>query len=146
METTTAGGRKKPLLLLHNSRSGRSRRRMNAKGSRPTTTWDLLPSELAFLAGMCRLGHGRYECLKIHNGELVLAPWPIAIRDVKFGAQDPGCEKELSAEFRLSQQLVQLFEYIRNMDAGEIRVLVIKSGMPFAMQIVQESAEPRGAQ
>ena len=119
---------------------------MNAKASRPTTTCDLLPTECAFLDEMRRLGYGRYESLKIRNGELVLAPWPTAIRDVKFGAQDPGCEKELRAEFKLSQQLVQLFEYIRNMDAGEIRVLVIKSGMPFSMQVVQESAEPRGAQ
>jgi hypothetical protein len=118
---------------------------MNAKASRPTTTCDLLPWEREFLDEMRRLGHGRYESLKIHNGELI-APWPIAIRDVKFGAQYPGCDKELSSEFRLSQQLVQFFEHIRNMDAGEIRVLVIKSGQPFAMQIVQECAEPRGAQ
>ena len=119
---------------------------MGVKPSRPTTTHDLLPSERAFLDETRRLEHGRYESLKIHNGELVLDPWPTAIRDLKFGAQYPGCEKELSSEFRLSQQQVQLFEYIRNMDAGEIRVLVIKSGLPFAMQIVQECAEPRGAQ
>jgi len=42
----------------------------------------------------------------------------------------------------LSQQLVRLFEHIRNMDVGEIRVLVIKRvAGPFSMQIVQESAE-----
>jgi hypothetical protein len=118
---------------------------MNTKASRPTTTYDLFPSERTFLDAMRRLGYGRYESLKIHNGELVLAPWPTAIRDMKFGAQDPACEKELSSEFRLSQQLVQLFEHIRDIDEGEIRVLVIKSGMPFSMQIIQESAEPRGA-
>lgn len=118
---------------------------MNAKPSHPTTTCDLLPSERAFLEAMRRLGYGRYESLKIHNGEL-LAPWPSAIRDMKFGAQNPGCEKELSSEFRLIQQLVQLFGYIRSVDAGEIRVLVIKNGLPFAMQIVQESPELRGAQ
>jgi len=95
---------------------------------------------------MRRLGHGRYESLKIHNGELILTPWPTANPRCEVGAQHPGCEKELSSEFMLSQQLVQLFEHIRNMDVGEIRVLVIKSGRPFSMQIVQESAEPRGAQ
>jgi hypothetical protein len=112
---------------------------MGVKPSRPTTTHDLLPLEREFLDEMRRLGHGRYESLKIHNGELV-APWPTAIRDVKFGALYPGCDKELSSEFRLSQQLVQLYEYIRNVDAGEISVLVIKNGQPFSMQIVQESA------
>ncbi|SRR5260370_41282100 len=118
---------------------------MSSSSIRPTTTCDLLPSERTFLEAMRRLGYGRYESLKIHNGELVLAPWPTAIRDVKFGTSDPSCEKDLSSEFRLSQQLVQLFEHIRNIDAGEIRALVIKSGLPFSMQIVQESPEPRGA-
>ena len=106
-----------------------------AKVSRPTTTYDLLPSERAFLAGMRRLGRGRYEFLKIHNGELVLAPWPIAIRDVKFGAQDLGCEKELMAEFRLKRQVTELFEFIRAVDDGEIRVLEIANCLPLSMRI-----------
>jgi hypothetical protein len=49
---------------------------MNAKASRPTTTCDLFPLEREFLDEMRRLGHGRYESLKIRNGELALDPWP----------------------------------------------------------------------
>jgi hypothetical protein len=89
---------------------------------------------------MRSLGHGRYESLRIHNGELALDPWPLAIRDVKFGPQDPGCEKEVSAEFRLKRQVAELFEYIRSVDAGEIRLLEIHGGLPFAMQIIQVAA------
>ena len=108
---------------------------MNAKASRPTATCDLLPSERSFLDAMRRLGYGRYESLKIHNGELVLDPWPTAIRNVKFGAQYPDCENELSAEFKLKKQVAELFEYIRSVGTGEIRVLEIASCLPFSMRI-----------
>ena len=111
-----------------------------AKAARPTTTRDLLPSERAFLNAMRSLGHGRYESLKIHNGELALDPRPIAIRDVKFGARDPGCEKGVGSEFRLKRQVTELFEYIRSVEAGEIRQLKIRGGLPFAMQITQVAA------
>ena len=41
---------------------------------------------------------------------------------MKFGAQDPGCKKELSAEFKLKRQIAELFEYIRSVGAGEIQI------------------------
>jgi hypothetical protein len=110
---------------------------MGVKQSRPTTTQDLLPSERVFLGAMHRLCHGRFEDLRIERGELVLDPWPRTIRQVRFGASDPGCEKELRAEFRLKEQLAQLFEYIRSVDTGRIQILEMRGGLPFAMQIVQ---------
>src|SRR5437899_11089448 len=94
-----------------------------AKPARPTTTRDLLPSERTFLEAMHRLGYGRFETLRIERGELVLAPWPIMIRQVKFGASDPGSEKTSRDEFRLKDQVAELFEHIRAVDAGEIRLL-----------------------
>jgi hypothetical protein len=120
---------------------------MNPKGSRPITTRDLLPSERTFLDAMHRLGHGRYESLKIHNGELVLDPWPTAIRNVKFGTHYPDCEKKLSAEFNLKRQVAELFEYIRSVGGGsEICVLEIFCGLPFSMRIehrAEDQAEVR---
>ena len=117
-----------------------------AKAARPTTTRDLLPSERIFLKAMHRLGYGRFEFLRIEQGELVLDPWPLTIQQVKFGTSDPGCEKEPGTEFRLKDQIAELFEFIRGVNAGQISILEIRGGLPFAMQIVQESPQPRGAQ
>jgi hypothetical protein len=119
---------------------------MGVNPSRPTTTCDLLPSERTYLDAMHYLRYGRFESLRIERGEMVVDPWPKTIRQVRFGASDPGCEKEPSAEFRLKAQLAELFEYVRSIDAGEIRILEIRGGLPFSMQLVQEPAEPRDAQ
>ncbi|MFN3326105.1 MAG: hypothetical protein ACK5AZ_21615 [Bryobacteraceae bacterium] len=103
--------------------------------SRPTSTRDLRPSERVFLAAMSDLSFGRFEYLRIERGELVLDPWPIVVRDVKFGSQDPGAAKIPSAEFELKPQVAELFAYIRAVDAGEIRTLEVKHGLPFSMEI-----------
>lgn len=111
--------------------------------SRPASTRDLLPSERRFVAAMTRLGFGRFEYLRIERGELVLDPWPAAVRDVKFGAQDPGATKALPGEFDLKPQVAELIEYVRAVDAGEIRTLEIRHGLPFSME-VELAAEGRG--
>ena len=57
--------------------------------SHPVSTRDLLSSERAFVAAMSGLHFGRFEYLRIEHGEIVLDPWPTAVRDVKFGSHDP---------------------------------------------------------
>ena len=103
--------------------------------SRPISTRELLPSERAFAGAMSSLGFGRFEYLRIDRGELVLDPWPAVVRDVKFGSQDTGAAKTPSAEFELKPQVAELFEYVRDVDAGEIRTLEVKNGLPFSMEI-----------
>jgi hypothetical protein len=108
---------------------------MGVKSSRPTITHDLLYSERTFLDAMHSLRYGRFESLRTERGELVVDPWPKTIRHVRFGASDPGCEKEPSTEFRLKAQLAELFEYVRSVDAGEIRILEIRRGVHFSMEV-----------
>ena len=103
--------------------------------SRPAFTHDLLPTERTFVDAMSRLGFGRFEFLRIDRGELVLDPWPSVVRDVKFGCQDPGTARVAPADFQLKPQVAELFEYVRAVDAGEIRTLEVKSGLPFSMEI-----------
>jgi hypothetical protein len=103
--------------------------------SRPVSTRDLLATERTFVAAMTSLGFGRFEFLRIDRGELVLDPWPTVVRDVKFSCQDPGAAKTVPADFELKPQVAELFEYIREVDAGEIRTLEVKSGLPFSMEI-----------
>jgi len=113
--------------------------------SRPVSTRDLLASERSFVAAMSSLGFGRYEFLRIEGGELVLDPWPTVVRDVKFGCHDSGTGPKLSADFALKLQVAELFEYVRAVDAGEIRVLEVKSGLPFSMEIEHGSANGGGS-
>ncbi len=105
------------------------------KAQRPVSTRDLRPSERAFAAAMSDLGFGRFEYLRIERGELILNPWPTIVRDVKFGSQVPGTAKIPPAEFELKPQVAEFFEYVRSVDAGEIRTLEVKHGLPFSMEI-----------
>jgi hypothetical protein len=100
----------------------------------PVTTQDLLPSEERFLAAMQQLGFGRFEFLQIRGGELVLNPWPVTVRDIKFAAaQNTGKHSEPNSELRL--QVAEFLAYVRDVDAGEIRELEVRHGLPFSMEI-----------
>jgi len=112
--------------------------------SRPTSTRDLLPTERTFIGAMSSLGFGRFEYLRIERGELVLNPWPGVVRDVKFGSHDSSTGKTLPADFELKPQVAELFEYIRDVDAGEIRTLEVKSGLPFSMEIEMAGGRRNG--
>jgi hypothetical protein len=103
--------------------------------SRPANTRDLSTSESRMIAAMRTLGFGRFEYIRIERGEIVLNPWPTSVREVKFGSRDPGAAKIPAAEFDLKPQVAELFEYVRAVDAGEIRTLEVKNGLPFSMEI-----------
>jgi hypothetical protein len=103
--------------------------------SRPISTRDLLASERTFVDAMTGIGFGRFEYLRVDRGELVLDPWPAAVHDVKFGSQDPGAAKTVTNDFDLKPQVVELFAYVRSVNAGEIRTLEVKSGLPYSMEI-----------
>jgi hypothetical protein len=105
---------------------------------RATSTHELLPSERRFLRAMQSLHYGRFEAIKIQRGEVVLDPWPTAICNVKFGAASLAGQRECPSEFELKKQIVEFFEYVRAVDAGEIRTLIVHDGLPFSMEI-----EPR---
>ena len=101
----------------------------------PTSTLDLHPSERRFLTAMQELGYGRFESLRIRRGEFVLEPWPTTIRSVKFGNASSNKPDDGSGEFELKQQTAQLFEFVRSIDVGEIRILEVRGGLPFAMEV-----------
>ena len=101
---------------------------------KPCLSGELTPPEQRFLVAMREIGFGRFEYVQIRSGQIVLDPWPGVIRDVKFGSQTTGGPPTL-AEFQLKRQLVELFDYVRTVDSGEIRTLEIKHGLPFSMEI-----------
>ncbi len=103
--------------------------------SRPTSTRDLSPSEQRFVEAMTELGYGRFESLRIDRGELILDPWPCTVRNVKFGTASQAETRERPAEFDLKRQVAEFFEYVRSVEAGEIRTLEVQHGLPFSMEI-----------
>ncbi|MCW5982722.1 MAG: hypothetical protein KIT09_31830 [Bryobacteraceae bacterium] len=101
----------------------------------PSSIADLQPSERRFLAAMQRMPHCRFEFLRIAHGELVLDPWPTTILDVKFGARAQATPETESPDTNLKRQVAEFFAYLRSIDSGEIRSLVVQGGLPFHMQI-----------
>jgi hypothetical protein len=113
--------------------------------TRPTQLADLRTPERRLLRAIQELAYGRIEFLKIEHGEPVLDPWPLTVRDVKFGSADPSSEIETGLNFQLKKQVAELFEYIRSVESSVIRVLEIKNGLPFSMKIEQRSIQDGGS-
>jgi hypothetical protein len=112
----------------------------------PVTIQDLLPSEVVFVASMQQLGFGRFEYLQIRSGELVLNPGPVTVRDVKFGSPVM-TGKTSAATSELQPQIAEFFAYVREVDAGEIREVEVRHGLPFSMEIElvgAKGAAPQG--
>jgi hypothetical protein len=109
---------------------------------RPLSTEDLLPCERRLVAAMQRLQFGRFERLKIQNGQPILTPWPVTIRGIKFGSEIASVDQMIASEFTLGRQVVELLAYIRSVQIGEIRTLTFSHGFPFSMEI--ETLETTG--
>jgi hypothetical protein len=105
------------------------------KDSRVASTRDLLPSERRFLSAMGELGFGQIESIPIVAGELSLDPWPVAVRDVKLDGLESAAHHQPSSEHDLKRQVVEFYAYVRNVEAGEIRSLTVRHGLPFSMRL-----------
>jgi hypothetical protein len=104
----------------------------------PKPVQDLRPSERRFITAMQQLGYGSFESLRIRAGELVLDPWPTTVRSVKFGNATTNQPDVESAKFELKRQVAELLAYVRTINDGVIRVLEVRGGLPFSMEIVGE--------
>lgn len=113
------------------------------KRGRPASTKDLLPSERSLLEMIRTLGFGQIEFLWIRAGEPVLDPKPTIVRALKFGVPRASTV-EAGSEFDLKSEAADLFEYTRDVDEGEIRILVIRHGLPFSMEIELAGRTGRG--
>ena len=107
-------------------------------GQSPKSTRELLLTERRFLDAMQQLGHGRFESLQVRQGELVLDPWPTTIRSVKFGNPTSNRPVSESADFELKDRVAEFLGYVRTIEAGLIRVLEVRGGLPFAMEVADD--------
>lgn len=89
---------------------------------------------------MQHINFGRIEGLAIRQGEPVLDPHPVVIREHKFGGEN-GPRPELATDkFLLKQRVVELFAYLDEFQNGVIDVLEIKHGLPFRMIVTEVPA------
>jgi hypothetical protein len=86
------------------------------------------------------INFGRLEGLAVHDGEPILDPLPVIVREHKFGGEN-GPRSELAADdFLLKQQVIELFAFIDELQNGVIDVLEIKHGLPFRMIVTEGHA------
>jgi hypothetical protein len=111
--------------------------------ARPQSTQDLSPAERRLVGELQQLGFGRVETIRIKGGQLVLDPWPTVVRSVKFCTPAHSPPADGSEEFEIKKQLAELFAYVRGIDNGVIRVLEVRGGLPFSMEI--ERCIPRAS-
>ena len=98
---------------------------------------DLRPSEREFVLAMQKLGFGQFEGVRVVAGELALDPWPRMVQSVKFGAEAYASAIP-SSDFQPKRQVMQFLERVRSIEAGEIRSLEVRHGLPFAMELVSQ--------
>lgn len=98
------------------------------------------PERQQLIKEMQRINFGRIDCLAIRDGEPVLDPQPVLVREHKFGG-DNGPRPELGVpDFLLKQRIVELFAFFDELQNGVIDVLEIKHGLPFRMIVTEVPA------
>jgi hypothetical protein len=110
--------------------------------TRQVSTHDLSQCERRFCLAMNELWYGRLEFVRIESGALVLDPWPTVVKGVKFASREPVTACTPPRDFELKAELIEFFAYVRSVDAGEIRRLEVKHGLPFSMEIEHSLKSP----
>ncbi|NIM21246.1 MAG: hypothetical protein GTN64_02310 [Candidatus Latescibacteria bacterium] len=95
----------------------------------------LTPARGRLVELMQRINFGRIEGLEVRDGEPVIDPPPIVVRDIKFGGEN-GPRHELEAkDFILKREVIEFFVQLEELANGTVDVLEIKHGLPFRMSI-----------
>jgi hypothetical protein len=84
---------------------------------------------------LSEINFGRIHNLEVRNGDPVLDPPPLVVREVKFASSSgPRPESRLPG-FALKDQHVDLFRLLAVLGDGVISVLTIKHGLPFHAEV-----------
>ncbi|MCK4873632.1 MAG: hypothetical protein KAS72_12995 [Phycisphaerales bacterium] len=99
----------------------------------------LSSSRARLLEMMQELNFGRIENLRIRAGDPVFNPPPRRVYEIKFGGDNgPRPEAEIG-DFALKRQVQDLLVQLDRIGDGLIEVLVVKHGLPFSMQVAEDS-------
>ena len=100
-----------------------------------TTKQSLSPARRQLVAFFQEWNFARVENLVVRDGEPVLDPRPLVIREYKFGSEN-GPRPEASLDnFVLKPQVLDLFRVLDEVRDGTIGVIVLKHGLPFSAEL-----------
>ena len=116
------------------------------RNSAPISTDDLSEPERRLVFAMREISHGRIEHLRVEHGQPQLNPWPLTVRDVRFGLSVPTAPRTANVDFELKARVVELIRHIRSMETGEIRTLRIRGGLPAGMELLLANGRDTGGQ
>jgi hypothetical protein len=107
----------------------------------PTTKSSLSDSEAHLLELLQQLNFGRIECLKVADGRPVLVPPPRIIQKFKMGGENSSRPEVSLSDFRLKQDVIELFSLMRRMHMGEIHCIEVRHGLPISVEVTWGNAE-----
>ncbi len=88
---------------------------------------------------MQHINYGRIEGIVIRNGEPIIKPLPRIVRQVKFGAENGPRSDTYKRDFTLKVQVLDLITQIEALGNGIIYSLEVKNGLPFKMNVEENS-------
>jgi hypothetical protein len=78
----------------------------------------------------------QFKNVPIRDGEPILDPLPVIIREIKFGTDNRVHPSRDKRDFFLKQQHLELFALFEQMGTGTVAVLDVKAGLPFRVFLV----------
>jgi len=94
----------------------------------------LSPARRQLLLRLQSINFGRLENLRLQDGEPLLET-ATTVREIKFGGDNaPRPETDLM-DFQLKAQIIELFSHFDRIRDGVVRLLEVKHGLPFKMNV-----------
>lgn len=84
---------------------------------------------------MQEINFGRIEGLLVQGGEPIFSPPPQVVREIKFGGTNGPCSEAADRDFALKASVREMFDQFCAIEDGRVRVLEIKHGLPFRMDV-----------
>ncbi len=99
------------------------------------TKSSLTEPEVQLVELMQGINFGRIEGLTVRNGEPVMDPPPLIVREIKFCGDNGPRPESIKADFALKAQVRDLFAQLEAMGDGIIHSIEIQRGLPFRMTV-----------
>lgn len=94
----------------------------------------LSPARRQLLLRLQTINFGCIEGLRLQHGEPVLESATV-VREIKFGGDNTACPQSSLTDFQLKAQIIELFSHFDRINNGVVRLLEIKHGLPFKMNV-----------
>src|SRR5262245_55603594 len=110
----------------------------------PTTKSSLSDPQHRLIELMQSLNFGRIEGLRVHSGQPVFEPAPRVIQKLKMGGENGPRPEVGLQDFWLKRQTVEMLRAITELGDGEVSVIEVKHGLPYAVEIERQPSQVGG--